>query len=157
MATLIITSGLPFSKRDSYVRNLDKSYTIISREVSRGHLFGYDRETSTAREVEITRDMKFRLGKAYLSGLDICYNSTNCMGCFIDKLIAECPAEYEIRVKFFDCSIYRAIIGNILQWLKNSKWIPIDVLLALKGGYDTIDKDKYRVFNNELSIVQKHW
>lgn len=157
MATLIVLSGLPFSRRDSYCRKLDKSYTVISREVSRGHLYGYDNTTSTAREMEITRDMNFRLGKAYLSGLDICINQSNCKEWMIDRIIAECPAEYEIRVKFFDCSIFRAIIGNTIQWLKNSKWIPLYVLFALKGGYDTIDREKYRLFNNELSIVQKHW
>ena len=157
MGTLIILVGLPFSKKDSYCKKLDKSYTVISREVSRGHLYGYDKETNTMREMEISRDMNFRLKKAYLSGLDIVHNATNCGNTVIDRLIAECPAEYEIRVKFFDCSLLRAILLNYWEYFMRGKWIPLYVLLALKGGYDTIDKERYRNLNNELGIAQQHY
>lgn len=157
MGKLIVLVGMPHSGRDVYCKNLSKDWTIISREVSRGYLYGYTTFTSTEREMEITRDMNFRLKKAYLSQLDICYNSTNCIQWMIDRIIAECPVQYEISVKFFDCSIWRSIFGNILQWFKNSKWIPIDVLRQLKRGYDTINKEKYKHYSEKLAISQQKW
>lgn len=154
---LLLLSGMPFSKRDKYAQSLSKEWTIISREVSRMHLYGYDKSTSNEKEVEINKDVNFRLKKGYLSGLDMCYNLTNCAQWMLDRIIAECPASYEIEVRFFDCSIWKVLWGNLVYWAKYNKWIPIDVLRQLKKGYDAINKEKYRHYSEKLGISQQKW
>jgi hypothetical protein len=75
----------------------------------------------------------------------------------IDRIIAECPAEYNIVIKFFDCSLFRAIPLNWWQYFKNGKNIPLDIILSLKESYDGIDRRKYCYLAYGMKITHKHY
>lgn len=157
MPKLLILSGIPFSFREEFSISLKAHYTIISRDVCREFLFGPHYDLSPLEEKEVDRDFNFRLGKAYLSNLDIIHNNTNSTEAHIDRIIAECPVHYDIEVKFFHVSLWRALIYNYARYLMRGRWIPFSILKKLKKGFDSIDKGKYKHYSSNFAITQKHW
>ncbi len=156
MPKLFIMCGIPFSGRDEYAKLYKGEYEIISRDACREYIFGPHYNLSPLEEKEVERDFSFKLQKAYLCGIDIIHNSTNCSEWMIDKIIAESPIKYDITVKFFDVPLYKAIWHNILKYFWNGRWIPIIVLFRLQRAYNKINRGKYRDLKG-ITITQSHW
>ncbi len=157
MSTLIILSGIPYnSKKEEFIKSLD-GYAIISRDHVRNFLYPNYCVITENMEIETTKGFDFRLKKAYLLGIDIVLTGTNTREAYIDKLIAECPIEYNIKVRFFDYPLWKCIIKNFLVHYKTGIFIPIFVLRQLKRGYNAINKNKYKHYEQELKITQKSW
>lgn len=164
MPKLLILVGLPHSTRDEYARWMRKinhltggNYEVISRDVCREYIFGPYYNLSPLEEKEVERDFQFKVQKAYLCRMDVIHNSTNCSEWMIDRIIAESPISYDIKVKFFDVPLYKAIWRNIIKYMTRGRWIPVHILIRLKHSYDSINKQKYDRYNNNLTITQAHW
>lgn len=147
MPKLLILSSLPGDERDRYAQLLKSEYEIISRDLVRNSLFGKDCYITNKIEDEVTREFDFRLQKSYLCGLNILINSTNCNENYIDKIIAECPAEYEIELKFFNISLATAYWNNFWNSILNGqKFVPYHILRKMKKNFDNINKSKYKQY-----------
>jgi hypothetical protein len=152
---LKILVGIPFNaKIMTYAKSLD-GYTILSRDWVRHHIYGDYCIITEEMERKTTEDFNFRLKKAYLLNLNVVLCGSNCREGYIDKLIAECPIEYDIEVKFFDYPLWKAIIKNFINHRKTGIFIPIYILYTLKRGYDAINKEKYRHYSEKLAISQQ--
>ena len=157
MPKLLILSGLMFNpKKEKFFKSL-QNYTLLSRDCVRHHIYGDCCIITNDMEEKTTQDFNFRLKKAYLLNLDIVIGDTNCTEAYIDKLIAECPVEYDVEVKFFDYPLWKAIIKNFINHRRTGVFIPIYILYALKRGYDAINKEKYRHYSDKLAISQQKW
>lgn len=153
MPKLVILSGIPGSKRPVYMSKWKTSYEILSRDEIRDSLFGKDRIITNYVEEEVTREFNFKLNKAYLCGLNIIINNTNCKEEYIDKIIAECPVEYDVELKFFDTSLYMAYWRIYLTYLRGGRYVPFRIIKKMKNGFDLINKDKYKQYASYESNI----
>lgn len=155
MPKLLILSGIPGSKRDKYVKKMKDGWEILSRDSIREILFGRNCYITNKIEEEVTREFNFKLEKAYLCRLNIIYNSTNCKESYIDKIIAECPVNYDVELKFFPMSLIRAFIRNYIRFLKGGTWVPLRVMREMKKNFDLINKNKYKQYIAECENCLK--
>jgi len=118
---LIILVGIPLCGRSYWCKSNSKGFEVISRDNVRVYLYGSSQIVSEHCEEKVTEHFKFRLKKAYLCNLNVILDNSNCSEAYIDKIIATCPIEYEIEVRFFDISLFWAMVRNYIRWMRQKK------------------------------------
>jgi hypothetical protein len=151
MPKLLILVGIPYSGLEKYTRNHKNEFEVLSREHIRNDMYGKNCLITSYTEAGVDQRFKFRLQKAYFLNLNIILSNSNCKEEYIDQIRAECPANYDIEVKFFPVSLWKAYLLNYIRFLGGERYIPYKIMKLLKRSYDKINKTKYETPKNHES------
>ena len=151
-----ILVGIPCSGKSTYAKtlpkNMDKYTAIISRDTIRefGWLFKQPYKFSKQNEDLVTIEFyrQFNLWLEPEKGcFEVCLDNTHCQQKYIDRIICDYGKIYEIQIKFFDISFFKANYRNIVRYFKTGKWIPINVMNSMYKNYNKINKKKYEKYS----------
>jgi hypothetical protein len=156
MPKLLILVGIPCSGAKRYAQKHKKDYEVISRDEIRNDMYGKNCPITSYTENGVDEKFKFKLEKAYLCHLDIILSNTNCKEEYIDQIRAECPAFYDIEVKFFSVSLWKAFLLNYIGFLKGERYIPYRIIKLLKRSFDKINKHKYETPKTNENSTKLH-
>lgn len=148
MPKLLILVGIPYSGMERYAQKHKKEYEIVSRDHIRDEMYGKNCAITTYTEDGVDKKFKFKLEKAYFLHLNVMLNNSNCKEEYIDQIRAECPAFYDIEVKFFSVSLWKAFLTNYIRHLAGERFIPLRIMKLLKRSYNKINKKKYETPKN---------
>lgn len=74
---------------------------------------------------------------------DICIDNTNCKQNYINLIRKNLnnTLEWDIEIKRFDVSLWKAHYRNIVRYLRIGKWIPIKVMNSMHKNYNNLWKE----------------
>jgi len=140
---ITILCGIPCSGKSSWAyKDSPVKDIIISRDMIRELKFGKGYKQNYKDEKIITKifdeEVNDWLSRDYNVIMDNCHTREK----YIDGVIAKYP-EHSIYIKFFECSLRKALLRNVLRFIKEGKWIPVKVIKAMHKNFKKINKDKY--------------
>lgn len=144
--TIEILVGIPCSGKSSYVaKKLSLGENIsLSRDEYRLHYLPKNYKHNFKGEELITKLYDLDLQNLVAGGnYDIILDNTHCKEKYIDEIIKKYSNDINVKIRFFDISLIRAHVRNILRYLKTSKWIPITIINNMYKNYNKINREKY--------------
>lgn len=146
--TIEILVGIPCSGKSTYCKNNNNKNThIISRDDIRLDLFSNKYKFSKQNEIRVTNFFDYKVDIALYADFinTVILDNTHCKEKYIDEIIKK-YSKYNIVIKFFDISLYKAHYRNIVRYFKTGKWIPINVMNSMYKNYNKINKKKYEKY-----------
>lgn len=156
MPKLLILCGIPYSKMEEFAREHEKEYKVISRDQIRDKMYGKNCAITSYTEYGVEEKFNFELETAYLSCLNVIICNTNCRERYIDEIKTDCPINYDIEVKFFPVSLWKAFFTNYIRFLGGERYIPLRIMKLLKKSYDRINQKKYEIPKNHENSNKLH-
>ena len=145
---IIILCGIPCSGKSTFAKQQYNFTTdIVSRDTIREKLAGKFYKFSSRFEDLVTNNFNFTL-KTLINDLTtevIILDNTHCKEKYINEIIKK-YSEHNIKIKFFDISLWKAHHRNIIRYFKTGKWIPIKVINQMYKNYNKINKQKYEKY-----------
>jgi len=125
---LIILSGIPCSGKSTFAKKC--GFPVISCDEIRKEI---------KEEKLVWR--RFYRELNYLN-TNICIDNTNCKQEYINKIKENLNknVNWDIEIKRFDISLWKAHYRNIIRYLKTGKWIPIKVMNSMYKNYNNLWK-----------------
>lgn len=145
MKTIEILVGIPCSGKTTYSSN--ENCLKISRDAIRIMFFDSPYIYCKKNEDKVTELYNFKLEELLKMRFDrIILDNTHCSEKYIDNIINKYSKDNRIIVKFFNISLLKTHIRNILRYFEQgkNKWIPIKVMNNMYKNYRKINKDKYK-------------
>lgn len=149
---IILLVGIPNSGKSTFTNEyLSKNdwSRSISRDTIRALHFGVDYKFDYNTE-EIITVYYNELLERYLSNntgfakyTTIILDNTHIRERYIDEIIETYGKSFDIKIKFFDCSLTKAHIRNVIRYFKTGKWIPLKVINNMEKSYWKINRMKY--------------
>lgn len=143
---VVILSGIPTSGKSTWARRTLKyeGFAFVSRDDIRMKLFGKNYKQNNVDERTVTKEFVESLDQYILERRDIVLDNTHAKEAYLDAAIKTFNnSGYEIYVIFFDISLWKAYLRNIIRKLMTGKWIPVKVIKAMYESYNRINKTKY--------------
>lgn len=142
---LYIMCGIPLSGKSTYCKKFPHCI-IISRDDIRDEIMkeqGTSYKHTKENEKEVTKrfDHKYKHNTFFQN--DIILDNTHCKTAYLEAEIKRAPVEYNVKIIFLECPLWKAYIRNVLRYLWCGKWIPFKVINDMKRNFDKIDKKKY--------------
>ena len=154
MPTVTILCGIPTSGKSTWANEeWRKSYELkgmiagvrlISRDELRLRIYGKNYKPSSKKEKYITEVFDRTVTSSMLQKRDIILDNTHCKESYLKEALKRFEnTGYKVQVKFFDLPLWKAYYRNIKRNLSTGKWIPMNVIKAMKKNYDKINKKNY--------------
>lgn len=143
---LIILVGIPCSGKSTWSKKQGDNSKVLSRDNLREKYFGKSYKPTSAGENYITEVFDEELDKA-LNGFKfdkIILDNTHCKEKYIDSIIKIFGKQCDIKIVFFEVSLFKAHFRNIIRYIKTGKWIPIKVINNMYKNYNKLNKSKYQ-------------
>lgn len=156
MCTVIITCGIPTSGKSTWANKLRmihthrddfRRYRIVSRDAIRLRLYGASYKPSSDKEKFITKVFNETLDAYIEAKFNIILDNTHCKEVYLKEALKRFDStDYYVRIKFFDLPLWKAFIRNWKRRLRTGKYIPWNVIKAMKKNYDKINKKNYEQY-----------
>jgi predicted kinase len=156
---LKILSGIPCSGKSTYIKTNCVGFEVISRDNIRDELFGKTYKPHSKKEDRITDVFMLQLLIQLDLKRNVVIDNTNVKEGYIDKflnLMNENYPQYNIEIIFFDISLFKAKVRNILRYLKTGKWIPMNVMDVMYRNYNKLNRNKYLKYSKYFNIPSVH-
>lgn len=144
--TLEILVGIPCSGKSSYVnKKLSLGSNIaLSRDEYRLHYLPKNYKHNSKGEELITKLYNLDLDNLVAGGnYDIILDNTHCKEKYIDEVINNYSKYMDIKIIFFEISLFEAHVRNVLRYMKTGKWIPIAIINNMYKNYNKLNRKKY--------------
>lgn len=157
MVTILV--GIPCSGKSTWcekevVKSLKYKTTypsVLSRDAIRIALFGNNYKQNSAQEDIVTEHFTRKLEQfIFFNDRHLIVDNTHCKEKYIDDILKKVRLYSKDRIEpikvqiiFFDIPLYKAYYRNIVRYLGTGKWIPFEVIKAMKKNFDKIDRKKY--------------
>lgn len=152
--TVTILCGIPTSGKSTYAqdewrksfeqRGFYHGLRLISRDELRLKLYGEKYKPSSEKEKYITTVFNDTLERTIMLKRDIILDNTHCKEAYLKEALKRFEnSGYIVYIKFFDLPLWKAFIRNWKRKLQTGKYIPWDVIKAMKKNYDKINKKNY--------------
>lgn len=133
MPKCVILSGIPCSGKSTYA-NKQGGY-ILSCDKIRTEFYGLTYDFDFRKEDRVWHEFYGRV--AYMKDSFIIDN-TNCKPIYIQKIKETLSEDFEIEIKRFDISLWKAHYRNILRYWKTGKYIPFSVINNMYKNYKNL-------------------
>ncbi len=145
---LIIFSGIPCSGKSTYGEYLmtNKNTILVSRDILREKYFGPNYKYTKSNEKFISNKFDEIMDSCIENELInyIILDNTHCKEKYLDNLITIYGQIFDIHIIFFELTLKKAYLRNILRFIKTGKWIPFYVIKNMYHNYSKINKSKYQ-------------
>jgi len=148
MKTIEILIGIPCSGKSIYAsKECNFNTVIISRDNIRECHFEQPYKFSKENEDKISEIFNVKVINNFWRKeiTKIILDNTHCKEKYIDEIIRKYPNCY-IKIKYFEISLFKAHIRNIIRYFKTDKWIPLKIMNQMHKNYKQIDKTKYEKY-----------
>lgn len=152
--TLMILVGIPCSGKSTWANRLFAnpflSTVVLSRDNIRKLEFGSNYIQSFAGEIIITKKYNKSLDLWLINPkIDrIILDNTHCREKYIDEIISKYSKSSDcyIKIRYFECSLIKSYIRNVIRYIKTRRWIPFKVIKQMKKSFDSINREKYKQY-----------
>ena len=149
--TIEILVGIPCSGKSTYSHNLYSAgmngvYYISRDEIREAFKKPY---IQTKENEDIVTEKFNKLLHLHLLTPDCTHlilDNTHCKEGYIDKIVQEYKSDYNIKVTFFEISLFKAHYRNIVRYFKTGKWIPLYVINNMYKNFNKINRRKYKKY-----------
>lgn len=140
---ITILVGIPCSGKSSWAHlHSPLKDMVISRDTIREFTFGKYYKQNWKSENIVTRIFNDEV-KYWLSGdFNIIMDNCHCKEKYIDQIIEKYP-DHNIKIKFFEYSLFKAYYRNIIRFVEEGKWIPMKVIKTMYKNFNKINRKKY--------------
>lgn len=150
-AKIIILSGIPGSGKSTWSEwyvNHNYAAAIVSRDEIRETKFPQPYVYSKESESKVTELFNAQVDQLIAANWDIIIDNTNASHYWLLRTLKEMKSKtenktYNVYVKFFDISLWRALWRVRRRFKKTGKVVPKKVVKDMYKSYKKIDKFKY--------------
>ena len=139
MPKCIILQGIPNSGKSTWA-NKQYGFIILSCDNIRYIKFGKEYKFSPWNEKMVWDDFYDLIEIWVYIGRNIIIDNTNLKQAYINQIMCRLTDNYEVEIKRFDVSLWKAHLRNIIRRVKTGKWIPIKVIKAMYNNYKKLEK-----------------
>ena len=142
MPKVTILVGIPCSGKTTFCKKFPNK-DVISRDAIRLVFFDKNYIYTDANEKKVTRIFKELFASSVKEKKDIILDNTHCKEKYINECLDMVPEGWEEEIIFFDIPLWKAYFRNVIRYVWKGKWIPFDIIKAMKWNYDKINRKKY--------------
>ena len=147
--TVVILVGIPNAGKSTWSYRMNNYITTrICRDDIRSMYFMRPYYYSNHNENRVTEIFNYELNNFLeVTSQQTCIlDNTHCKEKYIDQWINTLKDKADIKIKFFEISLFKAYWRNYIRYFKTGKWIPLKVIWSMYKNYNKINKSKYKQY-----------
>jgi predicted kinase len=163
-ATVIIMCGIPTSGKSTWAKAYQqmqyypgddfRSFRIMSRDALRESIYGKDYKPSSDKEKYITEVYNKIMNDCIRLKKPMILDNTHCKESYLKEALKRFEGtDYSVKIKFFDLPLWKAFVRNHKRKWQTGKFIPWNVIKAMKKNYDKINQTDYAKYLLERTPV----
>lgn len=144
---VIILSGIPTSGKSTWAKRFQEfnpKVEIISKDIIRDHYFDKPYLYHSSTEERVDEIFEEEVNKAISKGKSMILDNTHCKLSILIPLVLKFKLDgrYNIYLKFFRISKWKAYYRNIKRNLLTGKWVPKFYIDVMYRNLNKIDVQK---------------